>query len=473
MSEIVKMSRPNPNSWADLLAEGRLPRFAIIMLGVWLNAADSLVTATILPSVGADLGGYAYFSWATAGFFVGAILAGASSGRLSEMFGLRSATALAGVVMAVGCVMSAAAPDVGTFLAGRLVQGLGSGWISGFAMVAIALLFPERHLARVFAAVTFVWGIATVLGPLFGGVVVEVGDWRDIFWLFALQTAVFSAAAPFLLAGGAKASGGPGIPWTQLGVLGLGVAAIAVADLLKVPALSIGAVAAGLVILALVVWIDGRLPVRLLPHRAGDLTTVCGSGYVAMFALTAASMGFSIYGPPILQQLRGFSPLWAGYAIGAESMAWTVAAMAVAGAAGAWENRWMRIGALLLVASLVILALTMADGHFAWVLAGGSLMGAAFGFSWAFMARQLLAALSDDDRAIGSSAITAVRQTGAAAGAAISGVAANLVGFSGGLTDASASAAAVWVFVAVIPLALVGTWALFRMTGSAKVASLP
>ena len=38
-----------------------------------------------------------------------------------------------------------------------------------------------------------------------------------------------------------------------------------------------------------------------------------------MFALTAASMGFAIYGPPILQQLRGFSPLWAGYAIGAES----------------------------------------------------------------------------------------------------------------------------------------------------------
>jgi hypothetical protein len=45
-------------------------------------------------------------------------------------------------------------------------------------------------------------------------------------------------------------------------------------------------------------------------------------------------------------------------------------------------------------------------------------MGAAFGFSWAFMSRRLLAALSEDDRAIGSSAITAVRQTGAAAGSA-------------------------------------------------------
>jgi MFS family permease len=465
------MSEKAPqNSWADLLADGRLPRFALICLGVWLNAADSLVTATIMPNVGAQLGGYAYFSWATAGFLVGAILAGASSGRVSEIFGLRGATAMAGAIMAAGCVMSALAPDVGAFLVGRLIQGLGSGWISGFAMVAIALLFPERHLARVFAAVTFVWGIATVLGPLFGGLVVETGNWRDVFWLFAAQSAVFAAAAPALLRGSAKAGGGPGVPWTQLAVLGVGVAAIAVADVVRGAALSIGLVVVGLAILSLVIWIDHRARVRLLPHRAGDLRTIVGSGYFSMFAMTAATMGFAIYGPPILQQLRGFSPLMAGYTIGAESAAWTLAAILVASAAGLWDARWIRVGAVCLVASLVVLAWTMAGGAFAWVIVGGSLMGAAFGFSWAFMSRRVLMALSEEDKAIGSSAITAVRQTGAAAGAAISGVAANLGGFSEGLTSASARSASVWVFVSVIPLALVGGWAAFRLTGAAEKA---
>lgn len=470
MSEVVKIGPEGPTGWTDLLAEGRLPRFALIMLGVWLNAADSLVTATIMPSVGADLGGYAYFSWATAGFFVGAILAGASSGRLSEMFGLRQATAVAGLVMVFGCVLSAAAPNVGLFLAGRLIQGLGSGWISGFAMVAIALLFPERHLARVFAAVTFVWGVATLLGPLFGGLVLEGGAWRDVFWLFAAQAALFSLAAPFLLGGGGKPTGGPGIPWAQLAVLGLGVSAIAVANIVTAPALAVGLVVAGIAILALVVILDDRMGVRLLPHRAKDLTTVVGAGYAAMFALTAASMGFAIYGPPILQQTRGFSPLWAGYAVGAESMAWTVAAMAVAGAGAAWDARWIRIGSLLLIASLVMLPFTLADGPVVWMLVAGGFMGAAFGFSWAFMSRRVLMALRDEDKAIGSSGITAVRQCGAAAGAAISGVAANIVGFSGGLTDASARAATVWVFVSVIPLALAGAWASFRLTGSAERA---
>ena len=457
-------------SWADLLADGRLPRFALICLGVWLNAADSLVTATIMPSVGRELGGYGYFSWATAGYLVGAILAGASAGRLSELFGLRRATALAGLVMVGGCVLSAAAPDVGLFLTGRLIQGLGSGWISGFAMVAIALLFPERHLARVFASVSGVWGVATLIGPLIGGIFAVGGHWREVFWFFAVQSLAFSVAAPFLLKGSDEGAGGPGIPWMQLAVLGLGVGAVAVADITRGAAASLGLVAVGLALLAAVLWIDARAKVRLLPHRAGDLTTVCGSGYAAMFALTAASMGFAIYIPPILQQLTGMSPLWAGYVIGAESLAWTLAAFLVAHATGAWDARWVRIGAISVPISLVILSWATPAASIAGILVGGALLGAAFGWSWSFMGRRLLAALADEDRAIGSSAITAVRQTGAAVGAAISGAAANLAGFSDGLTNASARASGVWIYAAVIPLGLAGVWAAWRLTGRAEAA---
>ena len=168
-------------SWRDLLAEGRLARIALIWLGIWLNAADSLVTATLMPSVGADLSGYGWFSWTIAGFLVGAILANASAGRVSELLGLRRATVIAGLVFAGGCAVSAAAPTMGLFVVGRVVQGLGSGWISGFAMVAIALLFPERHLGRVFASAAGVWGVATVLGPLVGGI---FGNGRRVAYRF-------------------------------------------------------------------------------------------------------------------------------------------------------------------------------------------------------------------------------------------------------------------------------------------------
>ncbi|HEX6859543.1 MAG TPA: MFS transporter [Caulobacteraceae bacterium] len=456
--------------WADLFAEGRLPRFALICLGVWLNAADSLITATIMPSVGADLGGYAYFSWAIAGFLMGAILAGASAGRLSEMFGLRAATAFAGVVFAVGCLMSAAGPNIGYFLAGRLVQGIGSGWISGFSMVAVALLFPERHLARVFACVTGIWGIATVVGPLVGGVFAEAGNWRGVFWLFAVQAVLFAVAAPWLLKGSGRGESHFGVPWLQLGVLAAGVGAIAVADVYREPVVALALVAAGFAVLGLVLWIDARAPVRLMPHRAGDLRTVVGSGYAAMFAMMAATMGLSVYGPAILQETRGLSPLWAGYAVAAEALAWTTAGIAVAGATGVWPDRWVRIGTLCILVSVVMLAVTFRDASIGWIVAGASLMGAGLGLCSAFMNRRVIAALSNEDKAIGSGAIMAVRQTGSAAGAAIAGVAANLVGFSGGLTMQTAQSAAVWVFVAAIPLAVAATLASFRLTGSAERA---
>jgi MFS family permease len=450
--------------WGDLLAEGRLPKFALICLGVWLNAADALVTATIMPSVGADLGGYAYFSWAVAGFLVGAILAGASAGRLSELFGLRAATALSGLLTAAGCVLSAAAPDIRLFLAGRLLQGLGAGWISGFSMVAIALLFPARHLARVFATVSGVWGVATLLGPLVGGIYATGADWRGVFWLFAAQAAAFSAAALWLLRGAEARRAGAGVPWLQLAVLGVGVGALAAADVIRRPALAVTLVGAGLAVVGLTLAIDARAGVRMLPRRAADLGSVCGAGYAAMFLMTAASMGFAIYGPPILQTLRGYSPLWAGYVVGVESLAWTAAALLVADASDWWDRFWIRAGALCLVASVLLLAWGLADRPLAWVLAGASLLGAAFGLSWSFMSRRVMAALSDEDRAIGSSAIMAVRQTGAAAGAALAGVAANLVGFSAGLTPQTARAASVWVFLSVVPLALAGAWAAFRLT---------
>src|SRR5579864_8687779 len=124
-------------SWSDFLADGRAARVALICLGVWLNAADSMVTTTIMPTIGRALGGYAYFSWATAAYMVGAILSGATAARLSARIGLRNAMIAAGLITAGGCVVSAFAPDMIVLVSGRWVQGLGAGWILGACYAAI------------------------------------------------------------------------------------------------------------------------------------------------------------------------------------------------------------------------------------------------------------------------------------------------------------------------------------------------
>ena len=52
--------------WSDLMTPALAPRAALILLGVWLNAADALVSVTIMPTLVRELGGAAYYGWAVA-----------------------------------------------------------------------------------------------------------------------------------------------------------------------------------------------------------------------------------------------------------------------------------------------------------------------------------------------------------------------------------------------------------------------
>jgi hypothetical protein len=457
------MPTPKPGSWADVLAEGRLARFVLICLGVWLNAADSLVTATIMPSVGKALGGYAYFGWATAGYLLGSVLAGASSGLLAQRFGLRRATAAAAVLYAAGCVMSAAGPDIWTFLAGRLLQGVGGGWVVGFCSVAIGLMFPDRTLPKVYAAITAVWGVASLLGPLIGGIFADAGVWRWVFWFFAVQGLAVGAAAFVMLPRGENGEAGARIAWSQLGLIALGVVAIGLADLAGGFGPSAALTLVGVILLVGMVWFDERAVVRLLPKGSGDLSAIPGQAYATMFLLTAASMGYSVYGPAILQTLAGLGALSAGYVVALEAVAWTIAGLAVAHLTGVWPGRMIRLGGLCAVVGVGLSILAFPTGSIVGVAVAGAIMGAGFGLGWAFMSQRLLASLPAGERAIGAAGITTVRLTGSAAGAAIAAAVANLVGISHGLTVESARDAGVWVFAAILPVMAAGAWAAWRL----------
>lgn len=462
------MTSPLPDTetntgWLELLKPAVISRFGFVCLGIWLNAADALVTVTLTPTIAAEIGGFQHFGWSVAGFLLGAIVSGVCSGRLSLEIGLRPSIALAGSAYAIGCVLSALAPDFLVFVIGRLIQGLGAGAIAALCYVAINSIFPQRLWVRVLSALAGAWGVATLLGPLIGGLFAQADWWRGAFWFFAVQGLLFVAATFALVRKTERPKETPPrIPVVQLLVLTVGVTLIAAAGSTSAVLLDAALGVTGLACVGLLLKLDARAGGVLLPRAAADLATAAGAGYFVIFALEAATIGFSVYGPAFVQVLHGASPLVAGYVISAIAAGWTITAVLVAGVQN--RDRFMiRLGASCVLAGLAFSAWAVPYGSLWMVVAAMTLTGAGFGFAWAFLSKTIIASLSDAERPLGSSAVPTAQMMGGAVGAAAASAIAGALGFSEGVDTATGPAAGLWLFGAFVPLAALGWMAAWRL----------
>ncbi|HLI65607.1 MAG TPA: MFS transporter [Caulobacteraceae bacterium] len=451
------------SSWRDLVVDGRLPRFALVCAGTWLAAADELVTATVMPSAARDIGGYTAFGWAVAIFLLGSILGGATAGRLTARFGLRTAMAIAGATYALGCAASALAPDIGVFLAGRLAQGLGGGWVVGLSYVASTSLFPEALWSRVLSGLAGVWGVATLVSPLIGGVFAEIHFWRGAFWTFAAQGLAFIVATAFLVPRGAargEASGRP--PVLQVAVLALSVAAIGAAGLLPTPLAKGTAGLAGIALLALFLRIDTHAPTSLLPRQTGRPASAVAAGLFMIFTLNAATVSFSVYGTSLMQRLYGATPILAGYILGGGALGWTLSALVIAGRG--WARGYIRLGVALIAATQVAMMFVVPHGSIAAIAALVFVSGAGFGMAWAFVAARIVANTDDAERPLASGSVPTASMIGAAVAAAAAGSIATALGVGRGMSLGSARAAGFWLFAAFLPLLAAAVLAAWRLT---------
>ncbi|MDO9338141.1 MAG: MFS transporter [Caulobacter sp.] len=449
--------------WREILAPQYLTRFLFLCLGVWLNAADSLVTVTITPSIAEDIGGFRYFAWSVAAFLLASILSGAVSGRLSLRLGLRGALVVSAILYAAGCAASALAPTFLTFVAGRLLQGLGAGAIMALCYVATTALFPERLWARVFGAIAGVWGVATVLGPLIGGLFAGAGLWRWAFWFFAIQGLIFIGAALAMIARTPKTAAvdGPPVAWAQLAGLTISVVLIAVAGIVGSPWLAGLLGVAGLAALGWMIAVNGRTAGALLPRAIGDLKTPAAMGYLMIFGFETALIAFTVYGPALVQGVHGASPLVAGYVVTAVAGGWTVLALLVAGV----QNRdgfMIRLGASIILVGALFSTWALPLGGLWTAAAGMATVGAGFGLCWAFATRRILSGLDEEQQALASSAVPTTQLIGGAVGAAAAGAVANALGFAEGVGP-SAAMNGFWLFACFLPIALVGWWAAWRL----------
>jgi MFS family permease len=456
------------SAWRELARSGRLFQFVLLCLGVWLHAADTLVTATIMPAVVEDIGGVAYVNWTISLYQIGSILAGTATGVLSRRLGLRRMLIAGAAIYALGCLANALTPAMAIMLAARFVQGLGGGAMVSLSYVAIQLLFPERLWTRLMAIVAMIWGVAALCGPLIGGLFAHAGSWRGLFWTFAAQAVLLGLAARIFLDDGVSARpGSRSWPWSPLVLLAAGTLLIAEAGAVARPGLSASLGAAGLFLLYAAARADRRAANRLLPGQLLAITTGLGAGLLMVFMLSAATTAFWAYGPLILQIAFGTDPLVSGYLMAAEAIAWSLCTMMIAGVRPSTDWLVIRLGAALIALSGVGFTILMPLGALSGILLSMVLQGAGFGLCWPFVVRRMVMLAPAGERDLAASAAPTVQRIGYAVGAAAAGIAANAVGLGDGATRAAAEAAAFWVFAAFLPLFAIGCLAALRFTAPA------
>ena len=106
-----------------------------------------------------------------------------------------------------------------------------------------------------------------------------------------------------------------------------------------------------------------------------------------------------------------------------------------------------------------------------WIIGAAAVVGLGFGVSASLINRRALRARADDDRAAGASALFAVRDSGRVLDAAIAGLSANMAGFGAGPSLETARGAATWVFVAALPMAILGALAAWRLGAPLRVVA--
>jgi EmrB/QacA subfamily drug resistance transporter len=106
------------------------------------------------------------------------------SGATADRFGRRRVFQIGLTIFAFGSLLCSLAPDIHTLIAARLLQGIGGSMLNPVALSIISQVFVGRvERARAIGIWGAVMGIAMALGPMLGGALIELGDWRAVFWI--------------------------------------------------------------------------------------------------------------------------------------------------------------------------------------------------------------------------------------------------------------------------------------------------
>src|SRR5215211_7264228 len=311
---------------------------ALTGIGSLMAALDTLVVSTALSTIRVDLGASVEeLEWTVNAYNLSFAVLLITGAALGDRYGRRNLYAAGLGLFAAASAACALAPDVGSLIGARAVQGAGAALLMPLGLALLSAAFPPERRATAIGIFSAITGLAVASGPLVGGAVVEGIDWEWIFWL---NVPIGLIAIPLVLTRMRESFG----PKTGLDIRGLalvtGSALGIVWGLVRenqagwgsievVASLAVGV----LLIAAFIAWElrarEPMLPMRFFRSRGFS------AGNAAMFFTFASLFGAVFFYAQLLQIAFGYGPLDAGLRL----LPWTATFITVAPIAGALADR--------------------------------------------------------------------------------------------------------------------------------------
>ncbi len=432
--------------------------------GLFLLMLDSTVVALALPSIRHDVNATAAgLQWVMNGYLLAITVCVVTAGRLGDMFGRKRLFLGGMVIFALGSVVSGAAGSQEALIVGRILQGIGAAPMLPLSLAIVCNAFPASEQARALGTWAGVSALALAIGPLAGGLLVEL-DWRVIFWInlpvAAIGIAITAAAAPESTDPGS----GRRIDFAGLAALGFGLAAVVLA-LVQSRVWSGGATAAaalaGVGALAAFWRIEHRVREPIVDFALFRNGPYFGAS-AAAFALVGAYWAVMFFQPQYLQDVRGHSAVLSGamiLPITAPMVVISPLSSRLIGRFGA--RRLMTAGMACGTAGLGVLTQLETGSGYGFLLLGYLLFGVALGLVYAPMSTAAMAAMPAEKVGIASGVLAMDRVMAGTLALAATGAVFHALE-DGGSSFAAGIAGSTWVLVALCAAGTALTWAFVR-----------
>ena len=175
-------STPTANE-TSIGSDGASRRLVIgsLMIALLLSALDNTIVGTAMPTIAGQFNAFGLYAWVSTSYAVTSTIATLLLGKLSDLYGRRRLLLFTIGLFLFASLLCGAAQTMPQLIAARALQGIGGGGIWGLTFATVGDIVPPRERGKYFGLFSSMWGIAAVLGPLVGGVIVDNASWRWIF----------------------------------------------------------------------------------------------------------------------------------------------------------------------------------------------------------------------------------------------------------------------------------------------------